>query len=155
MGRELFYLLRETHEDSHLPGFRLLNWHFFLQQCYLYMVAFSVNNWSIQFPVVNGGSEHQALLFSSFARLMIKVIVLTGVALVFITSIVWTTCKKPYSKGTSTYPRQSLDGSDDNPTMNPMSNWPVEKCEATKFTCPLLQRPGEWLDWWLSMRVNI
>lgn len=91
-------------------------------------------------------SEHQALLFSSFARLMIKVIVLTGVASVFITSIVWTTCKKPYSKGTSTYPRQSLDGSDDNPTMNPMSNWPVEKSEATKFTCPLLQRPGEWLD---------
>lgn len=91
-------------------------------------------------------SEHQALLFSSFARLMIKVIVLTGVAWVFITSIVWTTCKKPYSKGTSTYPRQSLDGSDDNPTMNPMSNWPVEKSEATKFTCPLLQRPGEWLD---------
>ena len=29
MGRELFCLLRETHEDSHLPGFRLLNWHFF------------------------------------------------------------------------------------------------------------------------------
>ncbi|KAM7530833.1 hypothetical protein LguiB_034243 [Lonicera macranthoides] len=29
MARELFSLLRKTHEDSHLPGFRLLNWHFF------------------------------------------------------------------------------------------------------------------------------
>lgn len=29
MARELFCLLRKTHEDSHLPGFRLLNWHFF------------------------------------------------------------------------------------------------------------------------------
>lgn len=26
MARELFCLLRKTHEDSHLPGFRLLNW---------------------------------------------------------------------------------------------------------------------------------
>jgi phosphatidate cytidylyltransferase len=29
MARELFGLLRKTHEDSHLPGFRQLNWHFF------------------------------------------------------------------------------------------------------------------------------
>ncbi|XP_062162966.1 phosphatidate cytidylyltransferase 1-like [Alnus glutinosa] len=29
MARELFNLLRKTHEDSQLPGFRLLNWHFF------------------------------------------------------------------------------------------------------------------------------
>ncbi|KAF3451803.1 hypothetical protein FNV43_RR07899 [Rhamnella rubrinervis] len=29
MAKELFNLLRKTHEDSHLPGFRLLNWHFF------------------------------------------------------------------------------------------------------------------------------
>ncbi|CAK9156853.1 unnamed protein product [Ilex paraguariensis] len=26
MARELFNLLRKAHEDSHLPGFRLLNW---------------------------------------------------------------------------------------------------------------------------------
>jgi phosphatidate cytidylyltransferase len=26
MARELFNLLRKTHEDSQLPGFRLLNW---------------------------------------------------------------------------------------------------------------------------------
>ncbi|KAL3649068.1 phosphatidate cytidylyltransferase [Castilleja foliolosa] len=29
MAKELFRLLRKAHEDSHLPGFRLLNWHFF------------------------------------------------------------------------------------------------------------------------------
>ncbi|XP_050238373.1 phosphatidate cytidylyltransferase 1-like [Mercurialis annua] len=29
MAKELFNLLRKTHEDRHLPGFRLLNWHFF------------------------------------------------------------------------------------------------------------------------------
>ncbi|KAL6548339.1 phosphatidate cytidylyltransferase [Orobanche gracilis] len=29
MAKELFSLLRKAHEDSHLPGFRLLNWHFF------------------------------------------------------------------------------------------------------------------------------
>lgn len=29
MARELFNLLRRTHEDRQLPGFRLLNWHFF------------------------------------------------------------------------------------------------------------------------------
>lgn len=29
MARELFSLLRRAHEDRHLPGFRLLNWHFF------------------------------------------------------------------------------------------------------------------------------
>ncbi|WCJ32999.1 Phosphatidate cytidylyltransferase family protein [Euphorbia peplus] len=29
MARELFTLLRRAHEDRHLPGFRLLNWHFF------------------------------------------------------------------------------------------------------------------------------
>ncbi|KAE8709114.1 Phosphatidate cytidylyltransferase 1 [Hibiscus syriacus] len=29
MARELFNLLRKAHEDRHLPGFRLLNWHFF------------------------------------------------------------------------------------------------------------------------------
>ncbi|KAG9137292.1 hypothetical protein Leryth_014928 [Lithospermum erythrorhizon] len=29
MGSELFSLLRRAHEDSCLPGFRLLNWHFF------------------------------------------------------------------------------------------------------------------------------
>ncbi|KAI8000806.1 Phosphatidate cytidylyltransferase 1 [Camellia lanceoleosa] len=29
MAKELFNLLRKAHEDSHLPGFRLLNWHFF------------------------------------------------------------------------------------------------------------------------------
>ncbi|KAI3469687.1 hypothetical protein Pfo_026350 [Paulownia fortunei] len=29
MAKELFNLLRRAHEDSHLPGFRLLNWHFF------------------------------------------------------------------------------------------------------------------------------
>ncbi|KAK6138895.1 hypothetical protein DH2020_027356 [Rehmannia glutinosa] len=29
MAKELFSLLRKTHEDSHLPGFRHLNWHFF------------------------------------------------------------------------------------------------------------------------------
>ncbi|KAE7995297.1 hypothetical protein FH972_000113 [Carpinus fangiana] len=29
MARELFNLLRRTHEDKQLPGFRLLNWHFF------------------------------------------------------------------------------------------------------------------------------
>ncbi|KAL6965122.1 phosphatidate cytidylyltransferase [Sarracenia purpurea var. burkii] len=29
MARELFGLLRKAHEDRHLPGFRLLNWHFF------------------------------------------------------------------------------------------------------------------------------
>ncbi|KAG2684415.1 hypothetical protein I3843_10G074700 [Carya illinoinensis] len=29
MARELFNLLRKAHEDKHLPGFRLLNWHFF------------------------------------------------------------------------------------------------------------------------------
>ncbi|MCL7032766.1 hypothetical protein MKW94_026077 [Papaver nudicaule] len=29
MAKELFILLRKAHEDSHLPGFRLLNWHFF------------------------------------------------------------------------------------------------------------------------------
>ncbi|KAI3905101.1 hypothetical protein MKX01_017347 [Papaver californicum] len=29
MAKELFCLLRKAHEDSHLPGFRLLNWHFF------------------------------------------------------------------------------------------------------------------------------
>ena len=67
------------------PRFQAIKLAFFLQQCYLYMVAFSVNSWSIQFPVVHGGSEHQALLFSFFARLMIKVIILTGVAPVFIT----------------------------------------------------------------------
>ena len=26
MAKELFNLLRKAHEDSHLPGFRLLNW---------------------------------------------------------------------------------------------------------------------------------
>lgn len=26
MAKELFSLLRKTHEDSHLPGFRQLNW---------------------------------------------------------------------------------------------------------------------------------
>ncbi|XP_057992812.1 phosphatidate cytidylyltransferase 1 [Hevea brasiliensis] len=29
MTRELFNLLRRAHEDRRLPGFRLLNWHFF------------------------------------------------------------------------------------------------------------------------------
>lgn len=29
MAKELFNLLRKAHEDKHLPGFRLLNWHFF------------------------------------------------------------------------------------------------------------------------------
>ncbi|XP_057461972.1 phosphatidate cytidylyltransferase 1-like [Actinidia eriantha] len=29
MARELFSLLRRAHEDRSLPGFRLLNWHFF------------------------------------------------------------------------------------------------------------------------------
>ncbi|KAI4295989.1 hypothetical protein L6164_035982 [Bauhinia variegata] len=29
MARELFNLLRRSHEDRQLPGFRLLNWHFF------------------------------------------------------------------------------------------------------------------------------
>ncbi|CAH2077847.1 unnamed protein product [Thlaspi arvense] len=29
MARELFFLLRRTHEERRLPGFRLLNWHFF------------------------------------------------------------------------------------------------------------------------------
>ncbi|XP_023519069.1 phosphatidate cytidylyltransferase 1-like isoform X5 [Cucurbita pepo subsp. pepo] len=29
MARELFNLLRRTHEDRQLPGFRLLNWYFF------------------------------------------------------------------------------------------------------------------------------
>ncbi|KAK9154354.1 hypothetical protein Sjap_001834 [Stephania japonica] len=29
MVKELFNLLRKAHEDRHLPGFRLLNWHFF------------------------------------------------------------------------------------------------------------------------------
>ncbi|XP_065849003.1 phosphatidate cytidylyltransferase 2-like [Euphorbia lathyris] len=29
MAKELFNLLRKSHEDRHLPGFRLLNWHFF------------------------------------------------------------------------------------------------------------------------------
>ncbi|XP_043692659.1 phosphatidate cytidylyltransferase 1-like [Telopea speciosissima] len=29
MARELFSLLRRSHEDRQLPGFRLLNWHFF------------------------------------------------------------------------------------------------------------------------------
>ncbi|KAH6808961.1 cytidinediphosphate diacylglycerol synthase 2 [Perilla frutescens var. frutescens] len=29
MAKELFNLLRKAHEDRHLPGFRLLNWHFF------------------------------------------------------------------------------------------------------------------------------
>ncbi|GAB2274206.1 phosphatidate cytidylyltransferase [Dionaea muscipula] len=29
MARELFNLLRRAHEDQQLPGFRLLNWHFF------------------------------------------------------------------------------------------------------------------------------
>ncbi|KAL8515620.1 hypothetical protein ACS0TY_014349 [Phlomoides rotata] len=29
MAKELFNLLRKAHEDSQLPGFRLLNWHFF------------------------------------------------------------------------------------------------------------------------------
>ncbi|KAL7186624.1 hypothetical protein ACSBR2_028369 [Camellia fascicularis] len=29
MARELFNLLRRAHEDTRLPGFRLLNWHFF------------------------------------------------------------------------------------------------------------------------------
>ncbi|GAB4858084.1 phosphatidate cytidylyltransferase, variant 2 [Ancistrocladus abbreviatus] len=29
MARELFNLLRKAHEDRQLPGFRLLNWHFF------------------------------------------------------------------------------------------------------------------------------
>ncbi|KAI5649365.1 hypothetical protein M9H77_35370 [Catharanthus roseus] len=29
MARELFNLLRRAHEDKQLPGFRLLNWHFF------------------------------------------------------------------------------------------------------------------------------
>ncbi|KAE8683150.1 Phosphatidate cytidylyltransferase 2 [Hibiscus syriacus] len=30
MAKELFNLLRKANEDRHLPGFRLLNWHFFL-----------------------------------------------------------------------------------------------------------------------------
>ncbi|KAF8033215.1 hypothetical protein BT93_D1964 [Corymbia citriodora subsp. variegata] len=29
MAKELFNLLRRTHEDRRLPGFRMLNWHFF------------------------------------------------------------------------------------------------------------------------------
>ncbi|OWM85608.1 phosphatidate cytidylyltransferase 2 [Punica granatum] len=29
MARELFSLLRRSHEDRQLPGFRMLNWHFF------------------------------------------------------------------------------------------------------------------------------
>ncbi|XP_010433440.1 PREDICTED: phosphatidate cytidylyltransferase 3-like [Camelina sativa] len=29
MARELFFLLRRAHEERRLPGFRLLNWHFF------------------------------------------------------------------------------------------------------------------------------
>lgn len=29
MAKELFNLLRKAHEDRQLPGFRLLNWHFF------------------------------------------------------------------------------------------------------------------------------
>ncbi|KAJ6805289.1 putative phosphatidate cytidylyltransferase 1 [Iris pallida] len=29
MARELFNLLKKAHEDTQLPGFRLLNWHFF------------------------------------------------------------------------------------------------------------------------------
>ncbi|KAL5576325.1 hypothetical protein UlMin_018024 [Ulmus minor] len=29
MAKELFNLLRKAHEDRRLPGFRLLNWHFF------------------------------------------------------------------------------------------------------------------------------
>lgn len=29
MAKELFNLLRKIREDRHLPGFRLLNWHFF------------------------------------------------------------------------------------------------------------------------------
>ncbi|XP_027165174.1 phosphatidate cytidylyltransferase 1 [Coffea eugenioides] len=29
MAKELFNLLRRAHEDKQLPGFRLLNWHFF------------------------------------------------------------------------------------------------------------------------------
>ena len=28
MARELFNLLRRTHEDRQLPGFRLLNWYY-------------------------------------------------------------------------------------------------------------------------------
>ncbi|RVW81052.1 hypothetical protein CK203_045374 [Vitis vinifera] len=45
--------------------------------------------------------------------------------------------KKAYTKVTSTNPGQSLDGSVDNPIMNPVSNWPVEKCEVTELACPL------------------
>ncbi|KAF9611156.1 hypothetical protein IFM89_027242 [Coptis chinensis] len=29
MAKELFNLLRKAHDDRQLPGFRLLNWHFF------------------------------------------------------------------------------------------------------------------------------
>ncbi|KAK4478168.1 hypothetical protein RD792_017450 [Penstemon davidsonii] len=29
MAKELFILLRKSHEDKHLPGFKHLNWHFF------------------------------------------------------------------------------------------------------------------------------
>ncbi|XP_068667467.1 phosphatidate cytidylyltransferase 1-like [Aristolochia californica] len=29
MAKELFNLVRRAHESTHLPGFRLLNWHFF------------------------------------------------------------------------------------------------------------------------------
>lgn len=29
MAKELFNLLRKAHEDKRLPGFRMLNWHFF------------------------------------------------------------------------------------------------------------------------------
>uniref|UniRef100_M4EC95 Phosphatidate cytidylyltransferase n=1 Tax=Brassica campestris TaxID=3711 RepID=M4EC95_BRACM len=29
MAKELFFLLRRAHEERRLPGFRLLNWHFF------------------------------------------------------------------------------------------------------------------------------
>ncbi|XWS51816.1 hypothetical protein CRYUN_Cryun11dG0015000 [Craigia yunnanensis] len=29
MARELFNLLRKAHEDKRLPGFRILNWHFY------------------------------------------------------------------------------------------------------------------------------
>ena len=45
--------------------------------------------------------------------------------------------KKAYTKVTSTNLGQPLDGSDDNPIMNPVTNWPVEKGEVTELACPL------------------
>ncbi|XP_057978038.1 phosphatidate cytidylyltransferase 1-like isoform X2 [Malania oleifera] len=69
MAKELFNLLRRAREDRHLPGFRLLNWHFFFTaMLFVYGRILSqqlVNNGSSDkfvYKLVNGLIKYQMVI---------------------------------------------------------------------------------------------